>query len=50
MSKLLDLMLRELGPPPVKFCLLLMGSEGRREQTGFQKEMEHLGIGDQVIG
>ena len=33
MSKLLDLMLRELGPPPVKFCLLLMGSEGRREQT-----------------
>ncbi len=33
MSRLLDLMLRELGPPPVKFCLLLMGSEGRREQT-----------------
>jgi len=33
MTKLLDLMLRELGPPPVKFCLLLMGSEGRREQT-----------------
>lgn len=33
MSKLLNLMLRELGPPPVKFCLLLMGSEGRREQT-----------------
>ena len=32
-SKLLELMLRELGPPPVKFCLLLMGSEGRREQT-----------------
>jgi CBS domain-containing protein len=33
MTRLLDLMLRELGPPPVKFCLLLMGSEGRREQT-----------------
>ncbi|MDO9584822.1 MAG: DUF294 nucleotidyltransferase-like domain-containing protein [Desulfomicrobium sp.] len=32
-SKLLELMLRELGPPPAKFCLLLMGSEGRREQT-----------------
>jgi CBS domain-containing protein len=32
-SRLLELMLRELGPPPVKFCLLLMGSEGRREQT-----------------
>lgn len=33
LSRLLDLMLQELGPPPVKFCLLLMGSEGRREQT-----------------
>jgi CBS domain-containing protein len=32
-SRLLELMLRELGPPPVRFCLLLMGSEGRREQT-----------------
>jgi CBS domain-containing protein len=32
-TRLLELMLRELGPPPVKFCLLLMGSEGRREQT-----------------
>jgi len=32
-SRLLELMLKELGPPPVKFCLLLMGSEGRREQT-----------------
>ena len=32
-SRLLELMLRELGPPPVKFCILLMGSEGRREQT-----------------
>lgn len=32
-SKVMTLMLKELGPPPVKFCLLLMGSEGRREQT-----------------
>ncbi|NLW80176.1 MAG: cyclic nucleotide-binding/CBS domain-containing protein [Desulfovibrionales bacterium] len=32
-SRLLELMLGELGPPPVRFCLLLMGSEGRREQT-----------------
>ncbi|WP_028578626.1 DUF294 nucleotidyltransferase-like domain-containing protein [Desulfomicrobium escambiense] len=32
-TRLIELMLRELGPPPVKFCLLLMGSEGRREQT-----------------
>ncbi len=32
-SRLLELMLRELGPPPVRFSLLLMGSEGRREQT-----------------
>lgn len=33
MSRLLELMLKELGPPPARFCLLLMGSEGRREQT-----------------
>lgn len=32
-TRLIELMLRELGPPPAKFCLLLMGSEGRREQT-----------------
>lgn len=33
LEKLLDLLLRELGPPPMPFCWLLMGSEGRREQT-----------------
>ncbi len=33
LNRLLELMLAELGPPPVRFCLLLMGSEGRREQT-----------------
>ncbi|NLV96645.1 MAG: cyclic nucleotide-binding/CBS domain-containing protein [Desulfovibrionales bacterium] len=32
-SRVVELMLKDLGPPPVKFCLLLMGSEGRREQT-----------------
>ena len=32
-EKLLELLIREIGPPPVDFCWLLMGSEGRREQT-----------------
>ncbi len=33
LDRLLDLLQDELGPPPVPFCWLLMGSEGRREQT-----------------
>jgi CBS domain-containing protein len=33
LEKLLDLLTRELGPSPVPFCWMLMGSEGRREQT-----------------
>ncbi|MDD4952039.1 MAG: DUF294 nucleotidyltransferase-like domain-containing protein, partial [Desulfovibrionaceae bacterium] len=33
LERLLRLMQRELGPPPAPFCWLLMGSEGRREQT-----------------
>jgi CBS domain-containing protein len=33
LERLLDLLLRELGPAPLEFCWILMGSEGRREQT-----------------
>ncbi len=33
LEKLLSLMQDELGPPPVPFCWMLLGSEGRREQT-----------------
>lgn len=33
LEKLLTLMQEELGPPPTPFCWVLMGSEGRREQT-----------------
>lgn len=33
LEKLLKLLLKEMGPPPAPFCWLLMGSEGRREQT-----------------
>ena len=33
LKRVLELLLKELGPPPVKFCWLVMGSEGRREQT-----------------
>jgi CBS domain-containing protein len=33
LDRLLTLMLEEAGPPPVPFCWLLMGSEGRKEQT-----------------
>lgn len=33
LGQVVKLLLKELGPPPVEFCWLLMGSEGRREQT-----------------
>ncbi|HKJ64799.1 MAG TPA: DUF294 nucleotidyltransferase-like domain-containing protein, partial [Desulfopila sp.] len=31
--QILMLLEKEMGPPPVNYCWLLMGSEGRREQT-----------------
>ena len=31
--RMLTLLEQELGPPPVAYCWLLLGSEGRREQT-----------------
>jgi CBS domain-containing protein len=32
-AKILELTERKLGPPPVPYCWVVMGSEGRREQT-----------------
>ncbi len=33
LERMLTLLEEELGPPPLPYCWLLMGSEGRREQT-----------------
>ena len=33
LTRVMDLALGETGPPPVKFAFMLVGSEGRREQT-----------------
>ncbi len=33
LDRVLTLLQQELGPPPVPFCWMLMGSEGRKEQT-----------------
>jgi CBS domain-containing protein len=33
LEKLLSMLQEELGPPPVPFCWVIMGSEGRKEQT-----------------
>lgn len=33
LDRLLTLLLEQMGPPPLPFCWLLMGSEGRKEQT-----------------
>ncbi len=45
-SKVLSLLLERLGPPPVPFCWLLMGSEGRKEQTFFTDQDNALIYGD----
>jgi CBS domain-containing protein len=33
MAKILELAEAKLGPPPVRYCWVVLGSEGRREQT-----------------
>ncbi|MBC8209187.1 MAG: cyclic nucleotide-binding/CBS domain-containing protein [Desulfobulbaceae bacterium] len=33
LERMLTLLEQEMGPPPLPYCWLLMGSEGRREQT-----------------
>ncbi len=33
LERMLTLLLQEMGPPPLRFCWLLLGSEGRREQS-----------------
>ncbi|WP_461209718.1 putative nucleotidyltransferase substrate binding domain-containing protein [Desulfocurvus sp. DL9XJH121] len=33
LEKLLNMLQEQMGPPPVAFCWILMGSEGRKEQT-----------------
>ena len=33
LGKMIDYTLEALGPPPAKFAFMIMGSEGRREQT-----------------
>ncbi|MFH2122988.1 MAG: DUF294 nucleotidyltransferase-like domain-containing protein [Pseudomonadota bacterium] len=33
LGRMLTLLEKELGPPPLPYCWLLLGSEGRREQT-----------------
>jgi CBS domain-containing protein len=40
LDRLLTLQIEELGPPPLPFCWLLLGSEGRREQT-FQTDQDN---------
>ncbi len=33
LDRMLTLLLEEMGPPPLPFCWIMMGSEGRKEQT-----------------
>jgi len=49
LEKILDLLHEKMGPPPVKYCWLLMGSEGRREQT-FRTDQDNAIIYDDPEG
>lgn len=46
--RVVELLEQDFGPPPVKFCLLLMGSEGRREQT-FATDQDNALIFDNCV-
>ena len=46
LEKVLSLLQRELGPAPVPFCWMCMGSEGRREQTFMTDQDNALVIRD----
>lgn len=46
LDRLLTLQIEELGKPPVDFCWMLLGSEGRREQT-FRTDQDNALIYEQ---
>jgi len=47
MAKILELAEAKLGPPPVPYCWVVLGSEGRREQT-FKTDQDNALIYDDV--
>ncbi|MGE4292193.1 MAG: putative nucleotidyltransferase substrate binding domain-containing protein [Desulfovibrio sp.] len=52
LEKLLKLLLKEMGPPPAPFCWLLLGSEGRREQTiatDQDNALIYKDLGDEIL-
>ena len=52
LDRLLTLLLKELGRPPVPFCWLLMGSEGRKEQTFYTDQdnaLVYKDVQDEVV-
>ena len=49
LERMLTLLEEELGPPPLPYCWLLMGSEGRREQT-FRTDQDNAIIYADPVG
>lgn len=49
LARILDFLIMELGPPPVPFCWMVMGSEGRKEQT-FSTDQDNAIIYDDSDG
>jgi len=48
LGRMLTLLEKEMGPPPVPYCWLLLGSEGRREQTFKTDQDNAILYGDPV--
>lgn len=49
LDRIIDFVLRELDPPPVKFAFMVMGSEGRREQT-LKTDQDNAIVFDDISG
>ena len=44
LKKLVEITLDELGPPPARFVFMILGSEGRSEQTLKQLLMHNINL------
>jgi CBS domain-containing protein len=49
LERILTLLIKEMGTPPVPFCWMVMGSEGRKEQT-FKTDQDNAIVFEDVEG
>lgn len=49
LERILTLLIKDMGPPPVPFCWMVMGSEGRKEQT-FKTDQDNALVYEDIQG